>query len=111
MASDPPGQLLAQAISAAYGHDVVTQQQANQWLHQFASTPEAWAAALALVEPGTPPEHAFFAANMLLSKTRSEWGKLQPHQQQELAATYRSAMARHATAICMHAARQPSHAA
>lgn len=85
----PASQLLA-AISALYGPDPTQQQAANTWLNTFSKTPEAWAAALAVLDPanGAPTEAAFFCANLLLSKTRDEWGRLSPEHRVELADTY-----------------------
>ncbi len=60
---------------------------ANHWLNEFSSTPAAWEAALAVLEPGLPTEVQFFAANLLLTKTKSDWGKLSQDQRNTLALT------------------------
>lgn len=78
------------ALGALFGPDVNQQQAANIWLNDFAKTSEAWSCALALLEPsgGATVEHAFFAANLLATKTRTEWGRLSTQQRTELAEAY-----------------------
>lgn len=68
---------LQHAIRLLYSGDQVEQQQANAWLNEYAGTQAAWDASLELIIPYSPPEVAFFACNMLLSKIRTEWGRLQ----------------------------------
>jgi hypothetical protein len=72
------------ALNALFGHDPGAQAHANTWLAHYATTHEAWAGCVGLLEPSTPPQVAFFAANMLLSKTRSEWGSLGQDQREQL---------------------------
>jgi hypothetical protein len=75
-----------QAVQALYGSDPVAQQQANVWLYAFSSTPAAWEAGLAMLEPGLPSWGQFFSANLLLNKTRTEWSKLQAEHRAQLTA-------------------------
>lgn len=71
------------AVSALFGADPQAQQEANVWLQSFAATPAAWDAGLAMLEPGLPSNLLFFAANLLLNKTRTDWAKLpQEHRVQ-----------------------------
>jgi len=50
---------------------------ANEWLVGFAKTAEAWGAAEELVRPSEAAEEvAFFAANLLYSKIKTEWHTL-----------------------------------
>ncbi|KAG2427058.1 hypothetical protein HXX76_012574 [Chlamydomonas incerta] len=81
---------LKAALVAFFGQDPAQQHVANLWLNNFSPTPEAWGAALALVEPGSGAtlEQAFFAANMLATKTRNEWGRLSQQQRAELTEAY-----------------------
>ncbi len=59
------------------GADPALQQQATQWLNAFAATPEAWEAALLVLNDASAPGNvSFFAANTLLNKSRTEWGKV-----------------------------------
>lgn len=62
---------LRDAIVAACspGHN---QASANTWLSEFSNTHDAWTSALALLEDHLE-QVSFFAANILLSKTRKEW--------------------------------------
>eukprot|EP00955_Chlamydomonas_euryale_P102196 365401-Chlamydomonas_euryale.AAC.2 len=73
-----------QALFALFGADPSAQAAANGWLAGFASTSDAWSAALGLLNGQTPPPVAFFCANMLLSKARAEWGGLGGDQRQQL---------------------------
>ena len=84
-----PGQVVA-VIAALYsqGADPLQQREANAWLSALAASPSAWEQGLAIL--ALPPPEAsggaaaaassdaarYFAANMLLSKVRSDWGKL-----------------------------------
>lgn len=81
---------LKAALVAFFGQDPAQQHAANLWLNNFSPTSEAWGAALALIEPGSGAtlEQAFFAANMLATKTRNEWGRLSPQQRAELTEAY-----------------------
>lgn len=78
-----------QALHALFGSDPNAQHEANTWLTSFATTPEAWGGCLSLLEPSTPAQAAFFAANMLLSKARSEWGGLEQTMRDQLQAAVR----------------------
>ncbi|EFJ42167.1 hypothetical protein VOLCADRAFT_97889 [Volvox carteri f. nagariensis] len=75
------------AVAAVYGNDPAQRQAANLWLDGFSKTPEAWGCALALLEStsGASVEQRFFAANLLASKTRSDWGGLNPQHRSQLA--------------------------
>lgn len=60
------------AVHALYSSSGEARRAANQWLIEFARTPAAWAAAHTLV--GEEREDmAYFGANMLYLKVRSEW--------------------------------------
>lgn len=90
----PASLAFQQAINAVFdpGADPAVQQQANIWLNTFTAAPEAWDTCLAILQPAvTAPNVLFFAANMLLSKTRSEWGKLPEERRSQLAASVRFA--------------------
>ncbi|GIL59545.1 hypothetical protein Vafri_14312, partial [Volvox africanus] len=78
------------AVAAVYGHDPAHRQAANLWLDAFSRTPDAWGCALALLEPTSNAsfEQRFFAANLLASKTRSDWGGLDPQQRSQLAEAF-----------------------
>lgn len=76
---------LLQAITALYGGAPGAQQQANTWLDSFSKQPAAWEACLALLEARQSPEICFFAANMLLTKVRGEWHKLEEGQRSQMA--------------------------
>jgi len=61
------------AVNALYSSSSAEERSAaNQWLVAFAATPNAWAAAYALMAEERE-EMAFFGANMLNVKIRSEW--------------------------------------
>ncbi len=81
---------LKAALTAFFSNEQAQQHAANLWLNNFSPTPEAWGAALALIEPGSGAtlEQAFFAANMLATKTRNEWGRLSQQQRVELTEAY-----------------------
>ncbi len=80
-----------QAIHAVFDHagSPAVQQQATLWLNSFAVASEAWDACLAIIQPASAPDVQFFAANMLLSKARNEWGKLQEPRRSQLVAAVR----------------------
>ena len=67
-----------QALYALFGNDPIAQTQANQWLTDFASKPEAWQASLSLLDPSNPSQIAFFCANILLTKARRDWTETSP---------------------------------
>lgn len=77
------------AIQALFGPDPIAQQQANQWLTNFALTTSAWEASLSILEFGLPVNVLFFSANMLLSKTRTDWGRLTVDQRGQLTGAIR----------------------
>ena len=70
------------ALHALFGHDAAAQHEANAWLIAFSPRPEAWQAAVALLEPDSPAQASFFCANMLLSKARLEWSTM-PQEQRD----------------------------
>ncbi|GIM01354.1 hypothetical protein Vretimale_6188, partial [Volvox reticuliferus] len=78
------------AVAAVYGHDPAQRQAANLWLDAFSRTPEAWGCALDLLQhtSNASVEQRFFAANLLASKTRSDWAGLDPRQRSELAEAF-----------------------
>jgi hypothetical protein len=80
---------LGQALSALFSLDSEAQQQANSWIQTFAAKPEAWNAALTLIDSHQAPEVSFFCANLLLSKTRSEWLQLQHAERHQLQEAFR----------------------
>lgn len=70
------------AIKALYGHDAAQRQAANAWLTDFAASPQAWDC-VHLLEGGVDAEVQFFSTNILLSKVRQGWHKLQPNIQSQ----------------------------
>lgn len=64
------------ALQALFGADPAAQQQANQWLHTFSTSPQAWQAAFSCLEPTAADAISFFCANLLVTKLRNEWHKL-----------------------------------
>jgi hypothetical protein len=72
------------ALQALFGRDAAAQQQANAWLQSFSTTPAAWEAAFATLEPSQPDDIAFFCANLLLTKLRNEWHKLDAQQKEQV---------------------------
>jgi hypothetical protein len=71
--------------------DPTTRANANAWLTDFASKPEAWQAALAVISVqflGPPSDvsteaiaqASFFCANLILTKTRKEWHRMSPEE-------------------------------
>lgn len=77
-------QSVRQAVYALYSSDAVQQAQANQFLTNFQQSHEAWHVSFRLLAPDQPQELLFFAATLLVRKVKSDWGKLQPGQRQEL---------------------------
>lgn len=76
------------AIQTLYGQDTTQQSAASAWLNSFSSSAEAWPIAVALLdEPSL--EAKFFAANMLLSKSRHDWNRLTSEQRSQLVAAIR----------------------
>ena len=74
-----------QALAALYGTDPVLQQEANIWLNDFQSKPQAWGAALTNLDATSPTEFMFFSANVLLKKTKSvDWARLPSDQREHL---------------------------
>ena len=71
------------AIRALYGQDTAQQTAASLWLNSFSTSAEAWPVALALLDEQSL-EASFFAANMLLSKARRDWHRLNPEQHSQL---------------------------
>lgn len=76
------------AIRALYGQDTAQQTAASAWLNSFSASAEAWPVALALLDEQLL-ETKFFAANMLLSKSRRDWHRLTPEQHSQLVALVR----------------------
>ena len=72
------------AVQALFGQDPAGQQEANVWLQGFASSPAAWEAGLGMLEPGLPSNLLFFAANLLLNKSRTDWAKLPAEHKAQL---------------------------
>lgn len=68
---------LVAAVGTLYGSDPVSANDANAWLQQVAASPQAWELCLrVLAAPAHGQETLYFAANVLLSKVRREWGDL-----------------------------------
>ena len=85
---DDSRQTVLLAIHTLYGQDASQQGAASAWLTNFSNTAEAWPTAMTLLdEPSL--EANFFAANMLLSKSRREWTRLTADQRTQLAAAVR----------------------
>ena len=76
------------AIRALYGQDTAQQTAASSWLNSFTTSAEAWPVALALLDEQSLATR-FFAANMLLIKTRRDWHPLTPEQHSQLVALVR----------------------
>ncbi len=86
--SDDTRQTVLLAIQTLYGQDASQQGAASSWLTSFSNTAEAWPTAVTLLdEPSL--EANFFAANMLLSKTRRDWTRLTAEQRSQLATAVR----------------------
>ncbi len=88
MGSDA-AEALRQAVHAIYGPSPEARQHANQWLHTFSSQPAAWAAAVEVLDPAAPAEVAFFTANLLLNKVRTQWHQLTEQEREQLSVTFR----------------------
>ncbi|KAA6422701.1 MAG: hypothetical protein FRX49_07236 [Trebouxia sp. A1-2] len=71
------------AIQALYGTDEGQRQAANIWLTEFANSDQAWES-LQLLHPNLAPEVQFFSVNLLLSKVKHAWRKLQPEAQRQI---------------------------
>lgn len=88
-------QELRSAIVAACTPAGGNQAAANSWLTQFSDTEAAWEATAGLL--GDSDEQVrFFAANILLAKTRKSWHCLSLDQQQRLLSSVRWMSARSA---------------
>ena len=88
------------AIKALYGHDAAQRQAANDWLTSFATSSQAWDC-VQLLGPGVDAEVQFFSTNILLSKVRQGWHKLQPELQAQLSSYLRSVTPlQHCAAAC-----------
>ena len=72
------------AINVLYGGQISQQSAASAWLSNVQTSPHAWQVALELLAKQSALEVHFFAANMLLSKVRNEWTRLQPSKRTEL---------------------------
>lgn len=79
---------VVQAVIALYTGNTTQQTQANQWLTSFQQTNEAWQAGLNLLTVNQRPEIQFFAATLLVRKTRSDWGKLEPSTRHAMHQTF-----------------------
>ena len=71
------------AIQALYGSDSAQRHAANIWLTDFASSEQAWEC-LQLLQGDHAPEVQFFSVNLILSKVRHGWRKLQPEARQQM---------------------------
>ena len=71
------------AIQALYGTDSAQRQAANVWLTEYASTDQAWDC-LQLLQGDFAPEVQFFSVNLILSKVRHTWRKLDPPSRQQI---------------------------
>jgi hypothetical protein len=84
-------QRVAAAIETLLGGDGAQQRQADSWLNSFSSTREAWQVALGLLQHPRS-DVAFFAACMLLTKTRREWRSLSAEERAALSAATSGAL-------------------
>ena len=66
------------AINALYGGQSSQQSAASAWLNHVQTSPNAWQIALELLAKQAAIEVHFFAANMLLTKVRHGWTRLDP---------------------------------
>ena len=71
------------AIQALYGTDEGQRQAANIWLTEFANSDQAWES-LQLLHGDLAPEVQFFSVNLLLSKVKHAWRKLQPDARRQV---------------------------
>lgn len=82
----------AEAITTLLcSRDVGAQRLADAWLASFAATPAAWSACVQMLSHGAA-EVSYFAANVLLTKVRREWGALPPAERAPLLATLSAAL-------------------
>ena len=72
------------AIGALYGGQASQQNAASTWLNHVQTSPDAWQIALELLAKQAAIEVHFFAANMLLTKVRHDWTRLQPSKRMSL---------------------------
>ncbi|GMH32786.1 hypothetical protein BSKO_00620 [Bryopsis sp. KO-2023] len=86
MSQSPSSGDLRSAIVAACNPDPTRQQQANAWLTQYAETNGAWEGALELLRDNDD-QIRFFSANILLTKTRTDWSRLSGEAKQHLLAS------------------------
>ncbi|CAI5747018.1 unnamed protein product [Peronospora destructor] len=82
--AENPLLVVLRSLQALYGMEGSTrQQEANEFLNNFAVSDTAWSVGLQLLQEETlalPPEALFFAANMLHNKARREWVRLSAEQ-------------------------------
>ncbi len=76
------------AIQALYGADQGQRQAANIWLTEYASSEQVWDC-LQLLQKDVATEVQFFSINVILSKVRHSWRKLQPDMRQQIQAFVR----------------------
>ena len=72
-----------EAIQALYGSDPERRQAANVWLTEFALSEQAWEC-LQLLRVDLAAEVQFFSVNLILSKVRHGWRKLQPDARRQV---------------------------
>ena len=90
----PHAAQLVAAVGTLYGSDPVSANDANAWLQQVAASPQAWELCLrVLAAPAHGQETLYFAANVLLSKVRREWGDLPQDTRTHLTQAMRCAAA------------------
>ena len=98
--------LFHEAVNALFGSDPGLQSQANQWITEFSSKPEAWQAALSFIDPSSPSHVSFFCANVLLSKARREWSSMGSDQRTAISELVRCGVAEdgkhHSTDLMRH---------
>ncbi|GAQ80270.1 Nuclear transport receptor [Klebsormidium nitens] len=83
--TSPQSDEVVAAIAALYGPGEPTlKAAANDLLTRFAASPNVWPVGLSLLDH-TSVEVRYFAANMLLSKVRSEWHRTPPELRASLA--------------------------
>lgn len=90
--AEPSAAQAADAITTLLcSHDGAAQQSADAWLAFFAASPSAWRACTSLLLHAQP-EVAYFAANVILTKVRREWGETPPPQRASLFAALSAAL-------------------
>jgi hypothetical protein len=80
------------AIQVLYGGSTEQQNAASSWLNSVVSSPTAWQIAFDLIDSQNSMETQFFAANMVLNKSRREWTRLSSDQKTHLLTVVRQVL-------------------